>query len=219
MNMEQMKIDYYENRIYEALASNSEHPVDVCMKLIQIIDESDQPDKLFKIVLEYSSLVGDLNNQNPVICSLEEIDRFVRWNFRYIVHYTRLLARKNLPQEKFYQILYSDLITPGNGMLAGSEVSKALTLAILANHVRCVPYYQFSEERAFSNEEFRQSVDRIEDKLQVAYHFLQRDYATKTDEGVQFYRLMESITEERDRIVFLSLLLGLVRKDAVGEVE
>ena len=61
MNMEQMKIDYYENRIYEALASNSEHPVDVCMKLIQIIDESDQPDKLFKIVV-FEGYIGSLDN-------------------------------------------------------------------------------------------------------------------------------------------------------------
>lgn len=215
--MELRKNEICERQIYEVLHSQKGHPLDVCVELIRIMSVAEHPYDLLRTVLEYSSPVGDLDNKNPTVTSLEAIERFVRWNFRYIVHYTRLLARKNISQDDFYQNLYKDLFTPGNGLIPDSEISKAMTLEILANHVRCVPYYQLSEEKNFSFEEFEESVNRIEEVLQIANHYLQRDFTTKTEAGIQFYRLMESIPEERDRIVFLSLLLGMVRSDAASD--
>lgn len=208
-----------ENSIYEILKSETKHPIDTCLDLYEIMSTSQYPEKLLQTILEYPSPIGKKDDVVPVAVREEIFDIFVRQNFNYIIQYTRLLARKNLPQEEFYKRLYEDMFNPGNDMLPSFEepslndIYKAFVLVLLANHVRCVPYYQLTEEQDLTDEFFYDSVSRLEPKLKNARHILQRDFATKTAEGIQFYRVMNSIDNETDKIVFLSLMLGMVREE------
>lgn len=209
-----------EKSIQEILKSEAKHPIDTCLDLYKIISASQCPEKLLQTVLEHPSPIGKKDDEVPVAVTEDKFEVFARQNFNYIIQYTRLLARKNLPQDEFYKSLYEDLFNPGNDMLPSSEdptlndIFKAFILVLLANHVRCVPYYQLTEEQDLTDEIFKDSVSRLETKLKNARHILQRDFVTKTAEGVQLYRVMESINNETDKVVFLALMLSMVREEA-----
>ena len=207
----------FVKRIKDIMEQGNGHPADVCMALYKTIAESNHPAELLRSVLEYSQPIGDIDDDNPVDVTKEEMNTFVQQNYKYITQYTRLLARKNLSKETFYERLYADLFDPGNGMLPDSDKTKGILLELLANHVRFVPYYQLSDDADVTEEQFNKSVDHLTDDLQNAKHILRRDFETKTAKGIQIYRLMETINDETDKIVFLSLVLGMVQSEATQE--
>lgn len=203
--------------IENILEKNGGHPADVCRELYGIMKESQEPEKLLQQILEYPDLIGDPDNENPESMTQEEIDDFARLNYSYIIQFSRLLARKNLAQEEFYHRLYIELFNSENGLLPDTENAKALILETLANHVRCVPYYQLDEAEDMSEEVFEAAVERLEPQLKKARHILQRDFKTKTKMGIQYYNMLNDISDETDKIVFLSLLLGFIRAEAMRD--
>lgn len=206
-----LEFDRQKEVIDKILEQKEGHPVDVCFDLVAAMEASEHPALHLQQILEYSSIIGEDNEIDPVKVSQDEIDAYERLYFSYIVQYTRILAEKNLSLEDFYQKLYEDMFSPGNGMLPTSDTSKAILLETLANLVRCVPYYQLKMEEDMTDEEFDASIDRINRQLLNAKHVLQRTFDTKTKEGLQLYMILESIEDESDRVVFLSLLISLVR--------
>lgn len=206
-----LEFDKEKEVIEKLLVQKDRHPVDICFDLVDAMEASEHPAPHLQQILEYSSIIGGDDEIEPVKVSQDEINVYEQLYFSYIVQYTRILAEKNLPQEDFYKKLFEDMFSPGNGMLPTSDTSKAILLETLANHVRCVPYYQLRKETDVSDEEFDASIDCINGKLLNAKHILQRSFDTKTQEGIQLYRILESIENERDRVVFLSLLISIVR--------
>lgn len=206
-----LRVNEQRELIEKILKQNEGHPVDICFDLVDAMETSEQPALHLQQILEFSSIIGEDDEIDPVKVSRDEIDAFERLYFSYIVQYTRILAEKNLSQEDFYKKLYEDMFSPGNGMLPTSDSSKAILLETLANHVRCVPYYQLRMEQDLTDEEFDASINLIDRQLLNAKHVLQRSFDTKTKEGLQLYRILESIENEKDKIVFLSLLISIVR--------
>lgn len=206
-----------KQEIEKILENAGGHPVDVCRKLYGIMKESQQPEELLQQILEYPDLVGDPDDENPETVMQEEIDDFLRLNYSYIIQFTRLLAGKNLTQEEFYLRLYKEMFESASGLLPESENAKSMILETLANRVRCVPYYQLYEAEDVSEEVFEAAVEKIEPQLKKARHILQRDFKTKTKLGIQYYKMLNDISDETEKVVFLSLLLGLVRTEAMRD--
>ena len=201
------------NIVREKLVNASGHPIDVCASLIELMDDSKNPVSIFREIIEYSDWIGDKDDDSPRTMTLSEYKSLAHQSYNYIIETVKLLSDKNLDIEAFYTQLYRVLFENTYGLLGSSKGEKAVFLEIIVNHCKYLPYYQLDDFEDFEQDEFEDIVDRIFPVLRKARHVLYRDLDTYTKESHHFLDSMNGLASEKEKIVYLAMLIKMLRTE------
>lgn len=177
----------------------------------EYITENDEPYVVLKQILEFSDKIGVDDDSEPSNISLTEIKGIEEKYTSLIVEISEVLAEENLEEDEYYKKLYDAIFL--SNFLPRTKKTQATFLKILCENVRVVPYYQATNLVKLSNDEFATTFEKLKPHIIKAMHMLNRNFDTMTEVTSQIYQIEKSITDEQEKIVFLSFVFGfLIRK-------
>lgn len=151
------------------------------------------------------------DDSEPSNISLTEIKEIEEKYTSLIVEISEVLAEENLEEDEYYKKLYDAIFL--SNFLPRTKKTQATFLKILCENVRVVPYYQATNLVKLSNDEFATTFEKLKPHIIKAMHMLNRNFDTMTEVTSQIYQIEKSITDEQEKIVFLSFVFGfLIRK-------
>ena len=194
------------------LDNASANATDVYLRLYEdYFVNGDEPDEALRIILEYPREIGDVDDNNPQGITRQEENRITNSLENVINGTVNRIADMNLTQREFYTNLYKSLFESDNGVFPQSKEEKAITLKILSENVRAVPYYQVMEIDRISREEFNEEIDNLETHLQEAYYMLNRQFSTTPARAAEIVRIADTIEDRKRRIVFWTVIINSLR--------
>lgn len=194
------------------LESASANATDVYLRLYEdYFVNGDEPEEALRIILEYPREIGDVDDSNPQGITRQEENRIADSLENVINGTVNRIADMNLTQREFYKSLYKTLFESDNGVFPQSKEEKAITLKILSEDVRAVPYYQVMEFDRISREEFNEEIDNLQTHLQEAYYMLNRQFPTTPAQAAEIVRIADTIEDRKQRIVFWTVIINSLR--------
>lgn len=194
------------------LDNASANATDVYLRLYEdYFVNGDEPEEALRIILEYPREIGDVDDSNPQGITRQEENRITDSLESVINGTANRIADMNLTQSEFYKNLYMTLFESDNRVFPQSKEEKAITLKILSENVRAVPYYQVMEIDRISKEEFKEEIDNLQTHLQEAYYMLNRQFSTTPARAAEIVRIADTIEDRKRRIVFWTVIINSLR--------
>lgn len=194
------------------LDNASANAADVYLRLYEdYFVKGDEPEEALRMILEYPREIGDVDDNNPQGITRQEENRITNSLEGVISGTVSRIADMNLTQGEFYKNLYTTLFESDNGVFPQSKEEKAITLKILSERVRAVPYYQVMETDRISKEEFEEGIENLQPHLQEAYYMLNRQFPTRPARAAEIMRIADTIADRKRRIVFWTVILNSLR--------
>lgn len=194
------------------LDNASANAADVYLRLYEdYFVDGDDPEEALRIILEYPREIGDVNDSNPQGITRQAENRITESLESLINGTVSRIADMNLTQRDFYKNLYMTLFKSDNEVFPQSKEEKAITLKILSERVRAVPYYQVMEDGTISREEFEEGIEKLQTQLQEAYYMLNRQFPTTPARAAEIVRIADTIEDRKRQIVFWTVIINSLR--------
>lgn len=197
--------------IRDILDNTTGNIVDVYITLYKqcILGQSDAYRSL-QLILEYAEEYDFQNDDAPILTSKGKINKTMHYYYRLLYDLIAAFAKENLSPEIFYKRIYTYIFA--SDIFPKDDETQGIILYILAEKIRTLPYYQADHLVEMSNQEYRDAIKRINPLIKKAVYMLNRDFASRTEESSQIFKIMSSIENEKDQIVFLAVIINLLKK-------
>lgn len=205
-------------KVDDILENAKGNPLDVYATLYrEYLLGSKKPSAVLRQILQfYAHPVGSKDDDTPEVMSSEQ-EQEIRWNYcRLAREVVRVLARENLPVEKFYEKLYTQIFS--SELFPDNEYVKIVLLRFLAAELPILPYFQASDLLSMTDENYHAAAERVDDQVVQAIHMLNRNFDSRTEEASQLCRLAVEIENEEDQIVYWSIVVAMLR-ESVKQLE
>lgn len=203
------------NRIQKILSNTTGNIVDVYITLYrQCISGQSEPHKSFQFILECAGNYDFQEDDAPILTTKIEISKTGHYYYRLLCELVFALAKENLSPEAFYEKLYSYVFD--SDVFPTDDEIRGILLYFLAEKIEGIPYYQAINLVEMTNQEYKDVLERIDSSIEKAIYMLNRGFASKTEEASQIFQIMSGIDDEKDKIVFLAAVIGLLKKGKNG---
>lgn len=193
------------------LETSSGNPLDIHYILYRdFLSKSENPDKLLRIILEYSEQIGNVDDDSPTLISKKEVADFLFIYFDLISAIVKNIIDQNLPVEDFYKKLYTNIFVLD--ILPHQEKDQGILLYILNEKVAGIPYHYAEDLLKMDDEQYGQIIDSIEDQLTLAVYMLNRRFKSKTEEASQLWKIASSLENKNQQIVFWAMIINCIRR-------
>lgn len=122
------------------------------------------------------------------------------------------MIKKNDSEAVFYDSLFNIVFC--SNLFPKADNEKGVLLYILTRKIRGIPYRKAENLVLMSNDEYRETAKKISDQIMQAMNVLDGRFQTKTEEASQLYEIAKTIKSEKEKVVFLAICLGEVRRQA-----
>lgn len=182
-----------------------------CMILYQKLLSRDEDDNyiIFREIIENKNQIANGEKKVPDELSRKIDVLYVKY-FSYLQELVFLLVREYYDRETFYSKLYAKVFR--SDLLAKTDNEKWIMLFFLADGIKGLPYYPFKKNIDIQNEEFSEIIDKISDILDSAMSVMETRYSTRTEEVGHLYELAENLENEKEKIVFWTVVIGMSTK-------
>lgn len=200
-------IDKITEGIDKAFQDATGNSIDMYYALYtEYIKGGEDPSAVLQYILQSSKEMLDTDDEYPPNVMSEEDEKTIGGIYiGLIIEMTAMLARKDLPIGDFYTELYHQVFE--GVLLPHGDKYAAVYLKILAEKTASIPYFPAMDILEIEEEEWHKSIKRIEAQLMEAIHMARRSFARRTERTSQFFRIAAEIEDEKDRIVFWSLVI------------
>lgn len=204
-------------KLQRLLATASGNPFDVHLILYtEFMAKSDTPGQVLKTIIEYPHQIGTQEDNSPTLITEEDVANYVFEYFDLIEALIKNIVEKNLSSEDFYNNVYTNVFK--FSLLPQDEKGQAILLFLLsAKKIPGIPYYPVTNLLIMDDEQYRQIIDKIEDKIFAGLYMLKRQFRSKTEEASQLWNLANQLMSREEQIVFWSVIIGIIRKHENGE--
>lgn len=201
-----------EKQLYRLLETSSGNPLDIHYTLYtEFLATSEIPDKLLRIILEYSRDIGNVDDNAPTRMCERDIAEYLFKNFDLVNAITENIVNQNLEVEDFYRKLYNNLFVLD--ILPHEDKDQAILLYVLTSkRVAGVPYYHADNLLRMSDDEYNEIINGIEEKISLAVYMLNRNFNSKTEEVSQLWNIASDIQTREEQIVFWSVIINIIRR-------
>ncbi len=198
-------------KITDICANASGNVYDVYYVLYkECFENQKNPEKLLREIIERTQQYEfDLEGE-PQYISTSEINETENIYYELLKKYVRTLVLKNLEEQMFYELLYKNVFTAD--IFPSEEKTQAILLCWLAEKISILPYFAPQNIMEMTGDEYKETVNRLEPSLNKVINILNRHYLRRTEEASQIYELMSKIESEKDRVVFLAVLINIIQK-------
>ena len=199
------------DQITAILENAKGNTLDVCYTLYcEYLAEAEDPSEVLQLNLQHGKTIGTADAPSEFI--KDELRDEVSKKYYGLLHETvRLIMNENLPVNDFYGKLYD--CTFMSPLFPEKKEPRAVLLWLLVDKISEVPYFQAVDLLENSNEEYREAIGRIDPQIRKAIHMLNRHFTSRTEEASQLYRISTEIEDEKDRIVYWSVLFSFFKSD------
>lgn len=200
--------------LLNTLKRASANATDVYFDLYESYFESGaEPEEALQIILEYPLEIGDVKDKHPQSITQQNESRLTL-TFEDIIQGTaNRIVQMNLSEKDFYKKLYTTIFCSDSDLYPKSKEEKVIALKILSERVGEVPYYQIKDFDKVSKEEFEDTIERLYPNLQEAFYMLQHQFETTPELAAQIIRIADDIADERERIVFWTVIINKLQSD------
>lgn len=196
--------------IQELFNSSELNTVDLYVKLyVDFIKEAENPQQIFKYILEESTNYSNDNNKLPTIASRDLVNEVGSKYYDLLYEIVKMLVKNNFDEIQFYETLFS--YTFLIGVFHTTDIEKGILLYFLSEKIPFIPYYRAEHLEKMSDEEYGQIIDRIDPQISKTLFFLNRGFPSKTEEASQIYQVLSSIDDKKSAIVYLSVLISILK--------
>ncbi len=201
-----------EEQLYRLLETSSGNPLDIHYTLYtEFLAKSETPDEILKIILEYSEDIGNVDDDAPTCILEREVAEYSFVHLDLINAITQNIIDQNLSVEEFYKKLYNNLFVLD--ILPHGDKDQAILLYILTSQkIRGLPYYCAEDLLMMSDDEYKNIVDSIEEKISLAFYMLNRRFKSKTEEVSQLWNIASSLQSREEQIVFWAVIISIIRR-------
>lgn len=198
-------------KITEVCANASGNVYDVFYVLYKECFENQENSEVLlrKIIEKAQQYDFDIEGE-PQYIDMSEIDRIENVYYDLLQKYVRTLVLKNFGEEKFYELLYKNIFI--NDIFPREEKTQAILLYWLAQKTLMLPYFAPQNLVEMTGEEYKETVKHLAPCLNKMINILNRHYLRRTEEASQIYEIMSQIENEKDRVVFLAVLINVIQK-------
>jgi len=182
------------------------------------LENGDAPEDALEIILEYPMEIGDTKDDNPHSIELQTESK-INLIFEEIICGTaNRIAEMNLEKKAFYQKLYSTIFDSTSDLYPQHKEEKVIALKILSEKALAVPYFQITETDKVTKEEFENAIENLRPNIQEAFCMLQRPFNSTTELVAQILRIAKRISNNKELLIFWTLLFNKLRKheDRIG---
>ena len=141
--------------------------------------------------------------------SVHDVEAFKSAYLELLQVYTNSLIKKNLPEDEFYKQLYNTLFV--YDIFPKDKKTLAIIICLLVEEIMIVPYFQATDLLIMSDEDYKKHVNELEPEIFKTISIFKRQFSTRTEESSQLYKVLLSLNEEEDKIVYLSILIGMMQ--------
>ncbi|MBR5233111.1 MAG: hypothetical protein IKW03_02770 [Clostridia bacterium] len=206
-------------KLQRMLETASGNPLDIHLVLYRdFISQSETPEQVLRVILEYSSEIGNSEDDSPTLITEDEAFEYYFEYFELVNATLKTIIDKNLSVEDFYKKLYTNVFKLD--LLPQDEKGQAVLLYLLSSKkIQGLPYYQATDLLEMDEELYKEIINRIEDKISLGVYMLDRKFKSKTEEISQLWKLASKLESREEQIVFWSVIIGIIRKFERGENE
>mgnify|MGYP001173966527 FL=1 len=185
--------------------------VDVYITLYKecILEQSDAY-RALQFIIECADKYEFQDDEAPVLTSKEKINQTGHYYYRLVYDLIIAFAKENPSPEVFYKKIYSYVFD--SDIFPKDEETQGILLYILGERIGVLPYYQAKNLIEMSNQEYKESIERIEPMIRKAIYMLNRDFSSRTEEASQIFEIMSNLESKEDKIVFLAVIIDLLKK-------
>lgn len=177
---------YYENYIEE---NSKEQALKNFIKLLNWDKESEETLELEKVLPE--------DEYQQITTAIAPITQKILDN----------LVIKNLNEHDFYEALFEKIT---DSIIFSKNETVCTTIILLVDGR--IPYFELDEAVKMDEEEFQSISKSIEEQIKKAYFIIEYGYEQKTEIASQLHKLIEKQTDEKNKIVLLSNIIGYFDK-------
>ncbi len=199
-------------KIYRLLETASGNPLDIHFVLYKdFISQSETPEQVIKLILEYPSEIGNPDDNSPTLVSEDEVLEYQFDYFELVKVTLKNIIDKNLSIEEFYKKLYTNVFKLD--LLPQDEKGQAILLYLLSSKkIPGLPYYQATDLLKMDEEHYGQIIDKIKNQISLGVYMLNRNFKSKTEEVSQLWNLASQLESREEQIVFWAIIISIIRK-------
>lgn len=178
----------------------------------ECIYKQDNPDeRLHDILVKVQKRQFDEDEYSELICQDKVLEMHEMY-FGLLREYVRMLARQDMGVKEFYQELYEKIFE--SDLFPKDMASQAILLFFLGEKILELPYHQVKDLIKMSREDYKKTVLKLRPQIDEAIYMFNRHFQTRSEESSQIYRILSEIETREEKVVFLSVVLNLLKRNA-----
>jgi len=198
-----------ENKIYEICNNASANVYDIYYAIYIRCFELENSWETLKSIMKIMKNCKFSKEEEGSFVSVHDVEAFKSAYLELLQVYTNSLIKKNLPEDEFYKQLYNTLFV--YDIFPKDKKTLAIIICLLVEEIMIVPYFQATDLLIMSDEDYKKHVNELEPEIFKTISIFKRQFSTRTEESSQLYKVLLSLNEEEDKIVYLSILIGMMQ--------
>lgn len=178
----------------------------------ECIYKQDNPDEcLHDILVKVQKKHFDEDEYSELICQDKVLEMHEMY-FGLLQGYVRMLVRQDKSVKEFYRELYEKIFE--SDLFPKDMESQAILLFFLGEKIIELPYHQVKDLIKMSKEDYKDTVLKLQPKIDEAVDMFNRHFQTRSEEASQIYRILSEIETREEKVVFLSVVFNLLKRNA-----
>lgn len=172
--------------------------------------------KCFREIIEFSDSAIDeneyLDNSEEEAKALSTIaSRF----YGLLSEMVKVLAKENKTEDEFYTRLYNAVFC--TDYFPKDEEDRGIVMFLLCRRIGLLPYYQAHSKITISENEFRDTIEKIEDKISAALFMIRNRFSTTREEAIELHDISKSLESDKEKAVYWTVVLSQLKRNESNE--